>query len=273
MKVVVLTGSELRHTFIRKAIALDEEIDVVTSYCEGQEKSLVSQVLKKHEENDEQLQHLEARANSERDFFGAFVTLSPDYSQPQYIAKGSINDKVNVQKIIDLQPDLLIAYGCSIIKAPLLEAFKGRFVNIHLGLSPYYRGSGTNFWPLVNNEVDRVGVTFMHIDEGVDTGKIIHQIRAEVCRGDTPHQIGNRLIAHTASVIRKLMVHFEELEEMEQLPALENEKYYKNGDFTEEAVVQLYKNFSDGLVEKYLGMAEEKKVRLIEQPLLKGADV
>ena len=273
MKVVVLTGSELRHTFMRKAIALDEEIEVVASYCEGQENSLTEQVRKKDVEKDAQLRHLEARANSEKDFFGAFVALTPDRSNPRHIAKGSINEQESVQQIIDMKPDLLIAYGCSIIKEPLLQAFEGRFVNIHLGLSPYYRGSGTNFWPLVNNEVDRVGVTFMHIDQGIDTGKIIHQLRARVFSGDTPHQIGNRLIADTARVVRQLIRNFDDLEECEQLSMPSDAKYYRNSDFNEEAVLRLYVNFSEGLVEKYLEMPDEKKVVIVEQPLLKRLNV
>ena len=61
-------------------------------------------------------------------------------------------------------------------------------------MSPYYRGSGTNFWPFVNNELQFIGATFMHIDEGVDTGEIIHQIRANIFHDDNIHQIGNRLI-------------------------------------------------------------------------------
>jgi hypothetical protein len=50
-----------------------------------------------------------------------------------------------------MSPDLIISYGCSIIKRPLIEYFDKKFINIHLGLSPYYKEGGTNFWPFVNN--------------------------------------------------------------------------------------------------------------------------
>src|SRR5690606_10372264 len=102
----------------------------------------------------------------------------------------------------------------SLIREPLLSAFQGRFLNVHLGLSPYYRGSGTNFWPLVNGEPEFVGATFMHIDAGVDTGEVIHQIRARIFPGDTPHQIGNRLIADMARVYAALIRDFDRLERM-----------------------------------------------------------
>ncbi len=38
----------------------------------------------------------------------------------------------------------------------------------------------------------------MHIDAGVDTGEVIHQMRARVALGDSPAQIGNRLIVDMA---------------------------------------------------------------------------
>ena len=48
--------------------------------------------------------------------------------------------------------DVVLVFGTGILREALLSAFPGRLINIHLGLSPYYRGAGTNFWPLVNGE-------------------------------------------------------------------------------------------------------------------------
>ncbi len=268
-KVVVLTGSELRHTFMCKSIALAPNIEVLQSYCEGSEKSLQTQIMQQKSIESLEAKHLNARSRSEKDFFEAFVSLTMDKSNPQQIAKGEINDNNIVNEIIRLSPDLIIAYGCSIIKEPLLKAFEGRFINIHLGLSPYYRGSGTNFWPLVNNELDRVGVTFMHIDAGIDTGEIIHQLRARVFVGDTPHQIGNRLIADIAKMARNLIVHFDDLSKMKQIPIPKDAKLYRNSDFSKESVQKLYKNFNDGMVQKYLFQSKTTKVEIIENAVLK----
>ena len=49
----------------------------------------------------------------------------------------------------------------------------------------------------------------MHINEGIDTGEIIHQIIPDFYIGDSPHTIGNRLIKMTkvfAELIQKLVV-------------------------------------------------------------------
>ncbi len=38
MKIVILTGSEIRHEYFRKKLASEKQISVLTSYCEGDEK-------------------------------------------------------------------------------------------------------------------------------------------------------------------------------------------------------------------------------------------
>lgn len=262
-RVIILTGSEMRHTFVRLGVALTPGVTVLRSYCEGLEKSLETQFsIKNDSSTSVQRRHVEARTRSEEDFFGSFVRLAPDLSNPFQLPKGAINDQAVVDEILALRPDVLVAYGCSLIRGPLLEAFPGRFVNAHLGLSPYYRGAGTNFWALVNGEPECVGVTFMHIDAGVDTGAIIHQMRARVFPGDTPHQIGNRLIADLVPVYGKLIVHIERLQTPPPLPEPPLERLYRMADFTDDAVRCLYDSFADGLVERYLADQEQRAKRV-----------
>lgn len=270
-RIVILTGSELRHRFLRKALALAEGVEVVRTYCEGVENTVIDLVQKRDPEASTlQRAHIAARARSEEDFFGAFDHFAPDRSNPVEVPRGRVNEPEVAEAIIALQPDLLVAYGCSLIREPLLSAFQGRFLNVHLGLSPYYRGSGTNFWPLVNGEPEFVGATFMHIDAGVDTGEVIHQIRARIFPGDTPHQIGNRLIADMARVYAALIRDFDRLERMPPVPEPTESRVYRRRDFTEAATEQLYRTFADGLVSRYLAERERRcaAAPIVENPVL-----
>ena len=269
-RIVILTGSELRHVFLRKYMALSEDIEVINSYCEGQEKSLRALVEKDEAFQDTRLKHISAREQSEQDFFGLFVQTTADQSNPIFLPKGQISSPDYTQTIVDSKPDLLIAYGCSIIREPLLDAFEGRLLNVHLGLSPYYRGSGTNYWPLVSGQPEYVGATFMYIDAGIDTGEIIHQIRARCSWGDTPSQIGNRLIVEMTSVYRSLIVNFENLARMPQMPRPSDEKVCRRQDYTEESVATLYRNFENGLIERYLKEETDRcaKVPILTNPAL-----
>jgi len=268
-RVVILTGSELRHTFFRKAIALSDQIEIVQTYCEGLEKSLGT-FVKQESGNDLRTKHLHAREQSELDFFGLFLDSTADRSKPLFLPKGEINSPKYVEAILKSDPDLLIAYGCSIVREPLLSAFPRRFLNVHLGLSPYYRGSGTNYWPLVNREPEYVGATFMHIDSGVDSGEVIHQVRARIAPGDSAVQIGNRLILDMTQVYLNLILRFDQLKAMPQIPSSPAHRYYKKKDYSEESVATLYQNFCDGMIDEYLRDQKSRcaAVSIVENPAL-----
>jgi folate-dependent phosphoribosylglycinamide formyltransferase PurN len=273
-RVVVLTGSELRHDFMRMAIALADGVEVVRSYCETTEGTVLD---KAYESGSEiRISHLERRDRIENDFFGPFVRTAPDESNPVEVPRGDINGDQYYEEITELDPDLLVAYGCSIIRDPLLSAYEGRFLNVHLGLSPYYRGTGTNYWPLVNEEPEYVGATFMYLDEGVDTGDVIHQIRARVHRGDGPHQIGNRVIADVAETYAEIIRRFDDLEDVDHPAEVDEEdtRYYTSDDYSEDATRRLYENFDEGLIDEYLEERDERvaAVPILWNPALSGAD-
>lgn len=255
-QVVILTGNELRHQYFRKKIALHAEINVLKSYCETEEDLLAKGAMQAS--SSKRQQHLLSREQSEKDFFEAFVHSASDKSNAVVIKRGDINSSLYVEEIQSLNPDLIIVYGASILKEPLLAAFPNRILNVHLGLSPYYRGAATNFWPLVNGYPACVGATFMYIDTGIDTGDIIHQLRASYNFFDTPSTIGNRLIKDMTEVFAEIVVKFDQL----STPAIpvynDFKKLFKKKDFTEESVEKLYANFREGMIENYLNKRNEQ---------------
>lgn len=272
--ICLLTGSELRHSFLRMSMAAGGALKVWRSYCEGQEQSLEARLDTAGEQNSQEIAaqraHVAARAQSERDFFELPVQLLQDQSQPCLIAKGAINQPDIVGEILSSPADLICAYGCSLIKSELVSKFAGRFLNLHLGLSPYYRGSGTNYFPLVNGEPEFVGATFMFLDPGIDTGKIIHQIRARVYPGDTVHSIGNRLIGDAAMVYARIVSQFDQLQDLPQPESFPSGRLYLRKHFTPDSLTQMQRNFRDGMIDRYLEkqQARDRAVPLIQQPLL-----
>ncbi len=74
-----------------------------------------------------------------------------------------------------LRPDLLIA-RCKFILKPEIFTIPGAgtFV-LHPGICPEYRNAHGCFWALVNRDLDRVGMTLLRVDAGVDTGPIYLQ--------------------------------------------------------------------------------------------------
>ena len=272
-RVIIITGSDLRHEFLRKFIANSPKCQVIRSYCESSEQNL-NALVSNQDQNALRKKHLDLRTQSERHFFESYVRESPDNSNAYPIVKGEINQQNYIDEIIRLNPDLIISYGCSIIKPALIEAFSNKFLNIHLGLSPYYRGSGTNYWPLVNGEPECVGVTFMHIDSGIDTGKIIHQMRARIYEGDDVHSIGNRMIGDIAATVPEIVSVFERVESQSQKMA-GTDRIYRNRDFSEESLERLYRQFESGMISEYLGHKQrrEDKYPIIQNRLIRSIEL
>ena len=239
-----MTGNELRHVYFRKKLSQNREINILRTYCESDTNSLENRVKSNINSSEIEKMHVEARKQSENDFFREATKVLSDYSIPKIIKKGTINDTDVVDEILELSPDLLICYGSSIIKSELVEKYSGKFLNVHLGLSPYYRGSGTNVWPIINNEFEYIGATFMYLDSGIDTGEVIHQIQARFFIGDSPHSIGNRLIRDMVETYAEIIVNFDNLTRETQILGVES-KFYRRKDFDKAACEQLYANINN----------------------------
>jgi methionyl-tRNA formyltransferase len=91
------------------------------------------------------------------------------------IEVSNINNKETEKFTKELQPDLIIVSGTSLIKEPLVSipASIG-IINLHTGLSPYVKGGPncTN-WCIANNSFHLVGNTIMWLNAGIDAGNII----------------------------------------------------------------------------------------------------
>jgi phosphoribosylglycinamide formyltransferase-1 len=86
-----------------------------------------------------------------------------------------------------------------LVPGRLLEAYRGRVVNIHPALLPKYGGKGM-YGDQVHKSViasgDREsGITIHHVNQAYDEGDIIFQARCPVEEGDTPGSLAARIHA------------------------------------------------------------------------------
>lgn len=71
-----------------------------------------------------------------------------------------------------LRPDLAIARCKVILKREIFEIPRAGTFVFHPGICPEYRNAHGCFWALVNRDLDRVGMTLLKVDAGVDSGPI-----------------------------------------------------------------------------------------------------
>lgn len=85
----------------------------------------------------------------------------------------SVNDQRFVEMIEALKPDIIVVMGSCLISKKLINT-SNNVLNIHTGLSPYYRGGLSNLWPIINSEPEALGVTLHKMSAGIDSGEIVH---------------------------------------------------------------------------------------------------
>ena len=254
LKVVLMTGNALRHRYV--AEKLGENFNLAGIVCEKKRASVEESDDRQEEESKVIQQHLAERMTVEEQFFGE--NDFPEETDLLEIPTGAANSHAAYVWVSERQPDYVILYGTSIIKPPLLEAFDGRIVNMHLGLSPYFRGAATNFWPLVERAPEYVGATIHLAVAKVDAGPILAQARPEIALNDRAHEIGCKtIVAGTTTMIHGLeKFHSGDLDCVFQ--DLSSGRVYRRKDFDANAVRRLWEQFDTGMIPEYLEQYEAR---------------
>jgi len=259
MKIVIFTSNAIRHKYVANILTKNADDLLVIAECK---KNNFCDIEKSKAPLSPIEEHFYLRYKAEKMFFSDHDFF---ISKTLPLIYKEANSLYTYEVVKKFRPDLMFVFGASLIKEPYLSLLpSGRFINLHLGLSPYYRGSGTNFWPFVNRELEYVGSTILHIDAGIDTGDIITHVLPKIEIGDNVHSIGCKVIKESAqylSEIINLVKQGKALNRVVQWKA-ENEKYYTNSDFTLEALNTYKNNLSNGLIEKYLN-SKKNKIRYI----------
>lgn len=113
---------------------------------------------------------------------GGFRNRFPDESQAALAAR-----------LKGLGVDLVCLAGfMRLVKAPLLEAFPRRILNIHPSLLPAF--PGVEAWKqALEAGVKEAGCTVHYVDAGMDTGEIVLQARVPVLPDDSPESLHARI--------------------------------------------------------------------------------
>lgn len=115
--------------------------------------------------------------------------LSPGSYLPEnlpVIETETANSSESIAWLRNIEPDYLFVYGTNIIKKDVLSIPSRETLNLHTGISPYYRGCSCAFWPLYNKEPHMVGATVHKCTPEIDGGDIYGRISTRVAAKDDP---------------------------------------------------------------------------------------
>ena len=255
MRAIVLTSVMRRHVFVANTIA--ERMAVAGVW---QEEKSFEPLSYAETARDEAViaRHFAARDASERRYFSEHTDVQ---APARRVPPGGCNAPAELEAMRHSRPDVVLVFGTGLLKQPLIDAFAGNIINIHLGLSPYYRGAGTNFWPLVNNEPEYCGATIHFLDSGVDTGPVIAHVRPRIERGDGPHDVGNRIIIAAAEALAEAAL-AHAATPLGAVVQTGDGRVYRRADFSAAAVERLYANFQQGMIDDYLNQKPERDARV-----------
>ena len=121
----------------------------------------------------------------------------------QILQPDNLNDKEFINKIKEINPDIIIVVAFRKLPAEIFSIPKYGTINLHASLLPNYRGAAPINWCLINNEA-KTGVTTFFINEKIDQGDIL--LKEEVNISDKDNfgslyiklsSVGSRLLIKT----------------------------------------------------------------------------
>ncbi len=258
MRFGLLTSVDTRHRFFANALHARFDVAAVGYERTGYDPSATD----RHDLTDHEVtmvrHHFKERARQEQRYFGhdCGAIQGDRHTAVREIEPGGLNTPSVMEFLRACRVDTLVVYGTNLIRLPILDSWSGRIINLHLGLSPYYRGTATNFYPLLNEEPEYVGATIHLIDAGIDSGPILAHARPQIVSGDAPHTIGCKaILAGIEAMIAVL--HASESGHVATTPQWKPDRarLYLRRDYHPRQVVELYRKLEDGLIDRYLARA------------------
>ena len=144
-----------------------------------------------------------------------------------------------------LKSDIYIVFGSSYIKGDLVEFLvKQKTINIHMGVSPYYRGTDCNFWALYEDNPHLVGATIHMLSKGLDSGPILYHAMSKVKSNPFEYTMST-----VKSAFHSIAERIKDLSIFEIKPVTQNKskliRYSKKNEFNEDIVNSYFKKKID----------------------------
>ena len=138
------------------------------------------------------------RAALDRWFGDRWHDLPEDVSR---VVTHSGSDPAVLRAVAGLGDVDLVVHANVLVSDDLIAACRTA-LNVHWGLSPYYRGTYCTEWALLHADVRNIGVTVHELTRTIDGGRIVGQRRATLSAHDTVRSIDAQLTVLGTDVVR-----------------------------------------------------------------------
>lgn len=252
MKAVLMCGSHKRHIYLAERLyqagildkmIIEEREDFVPSPPEGLCK----------QDRDNFILHFKNREEAEEKYFGK-VKKEELLRNVEHIKVSRENltgeDTLNFLKKCDKK--YLFSYGVHKLTDEVLDLFPDHCFNIHGGLSPWYKGNTTLFWPFYFLEPNWAGMTIHRLSRRLDGGDILHHSVPILEYGDRIHDVACKAVIAVAEDLCKIARLEAEGKELKCVPQTSNGKLFLGRDWSPQMLRVIYNLFQDDIVDQYL---------------------
>ena len=184
LNLLVIAGNQLRHQYFVNQLNFHFPLSAVfTEHFDHPETA-----FKGREEKEGWNQFFIGRRKTEEHFL-SFSNSTPPQNIPKFfnIEKGHLNHDKTLQAVQSFSPTKMVIFGTSLLDSKYLKLYPNRILNLHVGLSQYYRGSSCNFWPIYELRPDLLGATIHYVEKGIDSGQIINQDTIQLEENDSEY--------------------------------------------------------------------------------------
>ena len=238
-RITVFTSNQPRHlTLVEKLAGIADEVYVV----QGAETLFPGRspgLFRKSEIMEDYFAHVRTAENK---LFGG-PRFSPANARMMVMRPADVNE-VTLDQVDDaLHSDFYVVFGAAWLKGPLVEFLvANRALNIHMGLSPWFRGSSCNFWALHDGRADLVGATIHYLSSGLDNGSILFHALPAPDIVD-PFELGMRAVrAAQDSLISAMDTGAIQTMDAVDQDSTEEIRYSRGAEFTDEIASRFLKS-------------------------------
>lgn len=259
MRVFCIVGTQLRHQYFLSRIAESFDIACVLLVKRSlvQPAKISSSVFSAQELEFERW-HLGQLAQQERNDFGSSVKQLDISGYP--IKEVSNFDQLNHPEVIEwaanFDADVLIDYGSGILSREFLDILPEWKINLHGGLSPWYKGSATLLWPLYFQQPELIGMTYHLLSKKIDGGDILQHCRPQLYFNDSASQIGCRAVIEGTEAGIKLLNRIKSGQQVNVAKQKSSGKLFLEKDYTPRHLKIVYQLLEQGLLKRYLDNKE-----------------
>lgn len=117
----------------------------------------------------------------------------------------SVNADETRTALAALSPSAVYVVSTRMIRTGTLGCVDAPFINYHSGINPAYRGINGGYFALANGEPEHFGTTLHLVDEGVDTGDVLRQVKIPVTKADNLHTYMWLMAARSREAVVEVM--------------------------------------------------------------------